>query len=205
MEDVLDLYSEPYNPQRPVVCFDERPYQRLGDVHEPLPMKPGQPQRVDYEYERCRACNLFLLFQPLGGWRQVTVTERRTAEEFAQQMKMLVDEIFPEAEVIRVVLDNLNTHTPAALYEVFPPEEARRLTRKLEFHYTPKHGSWLNMVEIEFSVLSRQCLNRRLPDIETVRREVEAWARKRNEAQATVEWRFTSAEARDWLKRLYRQ
>lgn len=205
MEDVLDLYSEPYDPKRPVVCFDERPYQWLEDVREPLPMKPGQPRRVDSEYERHGSWNLFLIFQPLRGWRKVTVTEHRTGEEFAHPMRMRVDEIFPEADIIRVVLDNLNTHTPAALYQAFPPEEARRLTRKLEFHYTPKHGRWLNMVEMECSILSRQCLNRRLPDLETVRQEVEAWAKGRNDAQATVEWRFTTADARDWLKRLYHQ
>ncbi len=205
MEDVLDLYAEPYDPKRPVVCFDERPYQLLGDKYDPLPMEPGQPQRVDYEYERQGRCNLFLLFQPLRGWRQVTVTERRTHEDFAWQMKALVDELFPEAEIIRVVLDNLNTHTPAALYQTFPPEEARRLTRKLDFHYTPKHGSWLNMVEIEFSILARQCLNRRLPDLDCVCREVEAWEEARNAARATVEWRFTTADARVKLHRLYPQ
>lgn len=203
MEDVLDLYAEPYDPRRPVVCFDERPYQLLEDKQTPLPMEPGRPRRVDYEYERHGSCNLFLVFQPLTGWRRVNVTERRTSEDFAWQMKWLVDEVFPEAEVIRVVLDNLNTHTPAALYQTFPPEEARRLARKLEFHYTPKHGSWLNMVEIEFSILARQCLNRRLPDVDSVRREVEAWAEARNAAQATVEWRFTTTDARLKLHRLY--
>lgn len=205
MEDVLDLYAESYDPKRPVVCLDERPCQLLIDVREPLPMEPGQPRRVDYEYERNGNCNLFLVFQPLAGWRKATVTERRTGEEFAYQMKSLVDEIFPEAEIIRVVLDNLNTHTPAALYQTFPPEEARRIARKLEFHYTPKHGSWLNMVEIEFSILVRQCLDRRLPDIESVRREVEAWVRERNDARATVDWRFTTADARTRLQRLYPQ
>jgi len=203
MEDLLDLYAEPYDPRRPVVCLDERPYALLGDVQDPLPMRPGQPQRVDYEYERHGSCNLFLVFQPLQGWRQVSVTERRTSEEFAWQIKRLVDEAFPEAEVIRVVLDNLNTHTPAALYQTFPPEEARRLTRKLEFHYTPKHASWLNMVEIEFSILARQCLNRRLPEREEVQREVQAWAEARNAARATVEWRFTTADARLKFHRLY--
>lgn len=205
MEDVLDLYAEPYDPRRPVVCFDERPYQLLEDKQAPLPMQPGQPRRVDYEYERHGNCNLFLVFQPLTGWRQVTVTERRTHKDFAQQMKILVDELFPEAEVIRVVLDNLNTHTPAALYQAFPPEEARRLMRKLDFHYTPKHGSWLNMAEIEFSILARQCLHRRLPDLDSVRREVEAWVEVRNTAHATVEWRFTTADARLKLHRLYPQ
>lgn len=203
MEDVLDLYAQPYDPRRPVVCFDERPCQLLMDVREPLPMKPGRPRREDNEYKRQGSCNLFLLFQPLAAWRKAVVTERRTSEEFAYQMKALVDEFFPQAEVIRVVLDNLNIHTPAALYQAFPAEEARRIARKLEFHYTPKHGSWLNMVEIEFSILVRQCLNRRLPDMESMRREVEAWEKERNDAKATVEWRFTTADARTKLQRLY--
>lgn len=203
MEDILDLYAEPYEPRRPVVCFDERPYQLLRDKQDPLPMEPGRPRREDYEYEREGRCNLFLIFQPLAGWRHGEVTERRTSEDFAWQMKGLVDEVFPEAEVIRVVLDNLNTHTPAALYQTFPPEEARRLTRKLEFHYTPKHGSWLNMAEIEFSILARQCLNRRLPDRASVCREVKAWEEGRNAAKATVEWRFTTTDARLKLHRLY--
>lgn len=205
MEDILDLYAEPYDPRRPVVCLDERPYQLRKDQRDPLPVKPGQPRREDFEYEREGTCNLFLTFQPLTGWRHVEVTERRTGADFAHQMKWLVDEVFPEADVIRVVLDNLNIHTPAALYQTFPPEEARRLVRKLEFHHTPKHGSWLNMVEIEFSVLARQCLNRRLPDIATVRREVQAWEEARNAAQATVAWRFTTADARLKLHRLYSQ
>jgi len=205
MEDILDLYAEPYDPRRPVVCFDERPYQLRKDQRDPLPVKPGQPRREDFEYEREGTCNLFLTFQPLTGWRHVEVTERRTGADFAHQMKWLVDEVFPEADVIRVVLDNLNIHTPAALYQTFPPEEARRLVRKLEFHHTPKHGSWLNMVEIEFSVLARQCLNRRLPDIATVRREVQAWEEARNAARATVAWRFTTADARLKLHRLYSQ
>jgi hypothetical protein len=155
MEDVLDLYAEPYDPKRPVVCFDERPYQLLADVQEPLPVGLNCQQRVDYEYKREGTCNLFTVFQPLQAWREVTVTERRTKLDFAEQMKVLVDKTFPEADLIRVVVDNLNIHTPASLYERYEPEEALRLTRKLEFHYTPKHGSWLNMVEIELSVLAR--------------------------------------------------
>ncbi len=205
MEDILDLYAEPYDPRRPVVCFDERPYQLRRNKQAPLPMEPGRPWREDYGYKRQGNCNLFLTFQPLTGWRHVEVTERRTSEDFAQQMKWLEDEAFPEAEVIRVVLDNLNTHTPAALYQTFPPEEARRLTRKLDFHYTPKHGSWLNMAEIAYSVLTRQCLNRRLPDTESVSREVKAWEEGRNAAQVTVQWRFTTADARRKLHRLYPQ
>ncbi|MDZ7296181.1 MAG: IS630 family transposase [candidate division KSB1 bacterium] len=205
MEDVLELYAEPYDPQRPVVCFDERPYQLLGDTRTPLPMGVGQVRRVDYEYERHGNCNLFLAFQPLTGWRQVHVTERRRGTDFAWQMKWLVDEVFPQAEQVRVVVDNLNIHTPAALYQTFSAAEARRLTRKLEFHYTPKHASWLNMVEIEFSILARQCLDRRIPDVESLRREVQAWADARNAARATVQWRFTSADARLKLHRLYHQ
>lgn len=205
MEDILDLYAEPYDPQRPVVCFDERPYQLVEDVQAPLSMEPGRPKRIDYEYRRNGTGNLFLVFQPLAGWRQVTVTAQRTSQDFAWQMKALVEEHFPEAEVIRVVLDNLNTHTPAALYQTFAPEEARRLTRKLEFHYTPKHGSWLNMVEIECSLLARQCLNRRIPDSHRLRREIRAWTQARNAAKAAVNWRFTTADARCKLGRLYPQ
>ena len=205
MEDVLDLYAEPYDPRRPVVCCDERPYQLVADVQAPLPMEPGRPQRVDYEYERQGCCNLFLIFQPLTGWREVHVTERRTKEDFARQMKWLADAVFPEAEGIRVVLDNLNTHTPAVLYQTFPPEEARRLTRTLAVHAPPKHGSWLNMTAIEFSILARQCLDRRLPDRESVRREGDAWAKARREVRATVQWRFTTANARLTFRRFYHQ
>jgi hypothetical protein len=203
MEDVLDLYAEPYDPRRPVVCCDERPSQLVADVQAPLPMEPGRPQRVDDAYERQGCCNLLLIVHPLTGWRDVHVTERRTSDDVAQQMKWLVDEAFPEAEVIRVVLDNLNTHTPAAWYQAFPPEEARRLTRKVEFHSTPKHASWLNMAEIEFSILARQCLDRRLPDRERVRQEIKALVKARNAARATVEWRFTTAHARLKFHRFY--
>lgn len=203
MEDVLDLYEEPYDPKRPVVCCDQRPYQRLQEVREPLPVELGRPKRVDYEYERNGTCQLHLSFEPLRGWRQVEVRERRTSRDFALWMKRLVDEQFPQAEVIRVVLDNLNTHTPAAFYQTFEPAEARRLTQKLEFHYTPVHGSWLNMAEIEFSVLARQCLNRRIPDIPGLQREVRAWERERNERRTRVEWRFTTGKAREKLHRLY--
>jgi hypothetical protein len=172
MEDLLDLYAEDFDPLRPVVCFDELPYQLVAETCLPLPMQPGKPLRYDYEYRRNGTCNLFMFFQPLAGWRHVEVTEQRTKRDFAYQMKALVDVHFPQAEVIRVVLDNLNTHSPAALYEVFEPQEARRIVRKLEFHYTPKHGSWLNMAEIEISVLDRQCLDRRLAEISIVRSEV---------------------------------
>ena len=205
MEDVLDLYAQPYDPKRPLICFDERPYQLLEDKREPMPVRKGKPRRFDYEYRRCGMCNLFLAFQPHKGRRWVKVMERRRGEEFAHFMKWVADELFPQAEVIRVVLDNLSTHTPAAFYRCFEPEEARRLTRKLEFHYTPKHGSWLNMAEIEFSILSRQCLSRRIGEIERVMEEVERWVEARNEACATVRWRFTTEKAREKLHRLYHQ
>jgi transposase len=203
MEDILALYAAPYDPQYPVVCVDESPYQLIGEVRQPLPMVPGQPTRYDYEYRREGTCNLFMLFQPLKGWRHVKVTDRRTAKDFAHCMQELVDVHFPKAAVISVVLDNLNTHTPAALYEAFPPAEARRLLRKLDFRYTPKHGSWLNMAEIEFAVVSKQGLNQRLPTQERVRRTTETWETQRNALQATVKWRFTIAKARHKLKRLY--
>jgi hypothetical protein len=203
MEDVLDLYAAPPDPTRPRVCFDERPVQLIGETRVPLPTAPGQPARFDYEYERKGTANLFVHFCPDRGWRHVDVTERRTKHDFAHQMRALVDEHFPEADVLRVVLDNLNTHTPAALYEAFPPAEARRLASKLEFHYTPKHGSWLNMAELEISVLSRQCLDRRLESLPLLRHEVGAWEAPRNAAEATIHWRFTTADARTKLSRLY--
>jgi hypothetical protein len=203
MEDVLDLYAEPYDPRYPQVCFDEVPYQLVGETRTPLPMKPGKPQRYDYEYKRNGTCNLFICFQPLAGWRDVKVTERRTKRDFAQCIKDLVDVQFPDAVRIRVVLDNLNTHTPAALYEAFDAAEARRLVQRLEFHYTPKHGSWLNMAEIEISVLTAQCLDRYIPDRATLDREVTAWQNERNAHKASVDWRFTTVKARDKLNRLY--
>lgn len=203
MEDVLDLYAEPYDATRPVVCFDECPYQLLADVREPLPMVRGKPRREDYEYKREGSCNLFIAIQPRAAWRHIDVTNRRTKLDFAQQMKALVDEHFPDAQVIRVVLDNLNTHTPASLYEAYPPAEARRITSKIEFHYTPKHGSWLNMAEIELSVLSRQCLDRRLPDQQDVARECAVWETTRNSEHIGIDWRFTTENARTKLARLY--
>ena len=203
MEDVLDLYAEPYDPARPVVCFDETSTQLLADVRPPLPARPGVPQRQDYEYRREGTRNLFLACEPLAGWRRVEVTERRTKQDFAHQMRWLVDEAYPETEAVRVVLDNLNTHRKASLYEAFPAEEARRIARKPEFHHTPKHGSWLNMAEIEFSVISRRCLGQRLPDEETLSREVKALERERNKARAVINWRFTTEDARTKLHRLY--
>jgi len=203
MEDLLDLYAEDFDPLRPVVCFDELPYQLVAETCLPLPMQPGKPLRYDYEYRRNGTCNLFMFFQPLAGWRHVEVTEQRTKRDFAYRMKDLVDAHFPQAEVIRVVMDNLNTHSPAALYEVFEPQEARRIVRKLEFHYTPKHGSWLNMAEIEISVLDRQCLDRRLAEVPLVRSEVVAWEALRNDQHATVDWRFTTTKARSKMQYLY--
>lgn len=201
---MLDLYEEPYDPEKPVVCFDELPYQMVAETRTPVAAKPGRPARYDYEYERKGTANLFAMFEPKAGWRHLEVTDRRTALDFAEQMRNLVDEHYPRAEKVRVVLDNLNTHTPAALYRAFDPVEARRILRKLELHYTPKHGSWLNQVEIEFSVLSRQCLSGvRIPDTQTLCREVGGWEQGRNEVGATVQWRFTSENARTKLKRLY--
>ncbi len=203
MEDLLELYAEPYDPARPVVGFDETTKQLVAETRVPLPMEPGRPERVDYEYERAGTANLFLACEPLRGWRHVDVTERRTKHDFALELRELVDRHFPDAELIRVVLDNLNTHTPAALYEAFAPAEARRVLRKLEFHYTPVHGSWLNMAEIEFSLLTRQCLGRRIGDRDALAVEVAAWEAARNEQRATITWQFTVDDARTKLHRLY--
>ncbi len=203
MEDVLELYAEPYDAKRPKVNFDESSKQLIKETRQPLPAHPGRPERFDYEYQREGTRNLFLFTEPQAGWRHVNITAQRTMIDFAHQMKWLVDEAYPEATVIRVVLDNLNTHKAASLYEAFEPEEARRIVKKLEFHYTPKHGSWLNMAEIELSVLQRQCLNRRLADEATLVHEVEAWEKERNKKQATIDWRFSVTDAREKLKRLY--
>jgi transposase len=203
MEEVLDVYAQPLDPACPVVCFDERPCQLLAEVVEPLPTRAGQAARVDYEYQRRGVCNLFMLCQPLAGWRHTSVTQQRTKTDFAQCLRELVDVHFPNAPMIRVVLDNLSTHTPAALYETFSPEEARRLLRRLTFHYTPKHGSWLNMAEIELSVLVRQCLRQRLPDIDALAAETSAWQTRRNAERATITWSFKLEDARTKLARLY--
>ena len=203
MEDVLDLYAERYDPRRPVVGFDERPLQLLGDTRTPVSAAPGRVRRVDYEYRRNGTGNVFTTVEPLAGWRHVEVTQRRTTLDFAEQMRWLVDEAYPEARVVRVVLDNLNTHTTASLYAAFSPNEARRIARKLEFHHTPKHGSWLNVAECELSVLANQCLSRRLPDLLTVGSEVAAWERKRNAERPTIRWCFTTAQARRKLRYAY--
>lgn len=203
MEDVLDVYARPYDPRRPQVCIDEGGKQLIGDVRSPLPVRPGSVRREDYEYERQGMANLFMVFEPLAGTRQVEVTQRKTNADFARLIRRLVDEWYPQAEKIVLVLDNLSTHGPAALYGTFEPAEAWRLVQKLEWHYTPKHGSWLNVAEMELSVLARQCLDRRIADLEALRREVAAWVRSRNAAVARVDWRFTTAGARVKLKRLY--
>ena len=196
-------YTRPYDPQRPLVCMDEVPKQLLADKQAPIPMQPGQPARFDYEYERQGVANLFMFFEPLAGQRHVKVTDQRTGQDWAEVMRELADVWHPEAGKIVVVLDNLNTHTPASFYAAFAPEEARRLVERFEFHYTPKHGSWLNMAEIELSVLGRQCLNRRIPDKGTLSSEVNAWEEERNVKVVKVDWRFTTADARIKLKRLY--
>jgi hypothetical protein len=203
MEDVLDVYAAPYDPRRPQVCFDEHLVQLVAHTRRPLPSKPGLPERFDYEYRRNGTRNLFLFFQPLAGWRQVRVTEQRTKVDFAHCMHHLVDDLFPAADKVVLVLDNLNTHGPAALYETFEPAMAKRILNRLEFHYTPKHGSWLNMVEIEIGVLCEQCLGDRIPDEKTLCRELAAWETTRNEQQATINWHFTAIDARNKLKRLY--
>jgi transposase len=203
MEEVLDLYAEPLDPTRPVVCFDERPCQLIEETRTPRPVAPGRAARVDYEYRRNGTANLFVAVQPRGGWRRVTATEHRTKVDFAEQLRQLVDVDFPTAERIRLVLDNLNTHTVGALYETFPAAEARRIARKLEFHYTPKHGSWLNMAELELSVLSRQGLDRRIPSFDQLQSEVDAWQAARNAAGATIDWHFTCEDARTKLPKLY--
>lgn len=203
MEDLLELYAAPYDPKRPQVCFDEHLVQLIAEKRSPLPAKPGQPERFDYEYKRNGTRNLFVFFQPLTGWRHIKVTHQRTKIDYAHCMRYLVDDLFPEADKVVLVSDNLNTHTPASLYEAFEPTEAKRILDRLEFHYTPKHGSWLNMVEIEIGVLVEQCLDDRIPDEETLSRQITAWETARNEQHATINWRFTSIDARNKLKRLY--
>jgi len=203
MEDVLEVYQRPVDPNRPLVCLDEASRELHDHSREPLPLRPSQPVRQDYEYVRNGTCNVFMLSEPLIGERHVFVRERRTRIDFAQVIKTLVDELHPTAERIVLVMDQLNTHNPASLYEAFPPEEARRLTDKLEIHYTPKHGSWLNMAEIELSVLSHQCLKRRLPNQETLAAEVSAWQNERNASKARISWQFTTKDARIKLRHLY--
>ena len=202
MEDLLDLYAEPYDPARPVICFDESPKQLIGEVREPIPPQPSAPARQDTEYKRNGVRNLMMICEPKRGWRNVLIMQRRTKIDFAHAMRHII-ECYPDAEVIRVVLDNLNTHKTASLYEAFAPEEARAIARKLEFHYTPKHGSWLNIAELELAVLSNMCLSQRIADEETLRREVEANVRERNANAIPVKWKFSTQDARRKLARLY--
>jgi hypothetical protein len=203
MEDLLAVYTRPADPRRPLVCLDELPVQLVAESRQPRPARPGQKARFDYEYVRHGVANLFLTCEPLAGQRRVRVTNRRTRQDWAHLIKQLVDEDYPAAERIVLVVDNLNTHTPGSLYETFPPDEARRLTDKLELHYTPIHGSWLNIAELELSILTRQCLSRRIPDQATLEGAVTAWQAERNARPAPVNWRFTTADARIKLQHLY--
>jgi DDE superfamily endonuclease len=203
MEDVIEVYQRPYDTKRPVVCLDEQSKQLIQETRTPIPAAPGQPERVDYASERNGTANLFMMFEPLAGRRRVKVTDRRTKVDFAQVIRELVDEQYPRAERIVVVMDNLNTHKLSSLYEAFAPAEARRLIERLEVHHTPKHGSWLNMAETELSVLSTQCLDRRIGEKDELRVEVAAWEQRRNTAKCRVDWQFTTADARVKLKRLY--
>lgn len=203
MEDVIEVYHRPHDPDRPVVCVDETSKQLIIETRTPIPAKPGQPRRVDYEYQRNGTANLFMMFAPLEGWRCVKVTDRRTAVDYAQMLKQLSDLHFPRASKIVLVQDNLSTHQPASLYAAFPANEARRLAERFEWHYTPKHGSWLDMAESELSVLSRQCLARRIPDKDTLTKQGAEWQNLRNASHAKADWQFTTANARIKLKRLY--
>lgn len=203
MEDVLDIYEKPYNPALPVVCMDEKPYQLLGEIREPLPMRPGDTPKTDFEYIRNGTCSIFVFNEPLGGIRHVSVRERRTAVDWAEEIKYLVDVSYPECSRIILVMDNLNTHAIASLYKTYPAEEAHRIARKLEIHFTPKHGSWLNMAEIELNVMTRQCLSRRIHDIDKLRQELTAWEVTRNQNAACINWQFTTKDARTKLVSLY--
>lgn len=203
MEDVLDVYKRPRDPKRPLVCLDETSKQLLADTREPLPMKKGRPVRSDYEYKRNGTANLFMVFAPLEGRRHVKVTDRRTAVDYARMLEEIADRLFADAETIILVQDNLNTHKPASLYEAFPPKKARRLVERFEWHYTPKHGSWLNMAESELSILSDQCLDRRIPDQQLLAKEIKAWQAYRNQHCRKANWQFTTADARIRLRHLY--
>ena len=203
MEDILDVYEMPYNPSVPVVCMDEKPYQLLGEARESWAMRPGDNRKVDSEYVRNGTCSIFAFIEPLGGKHHVSVREHRTAVDWAEEIKYLVDEMYPDAEKIILVMDNLNTHKPSSLYKKFKPEEARRIIKKLEIHYTPKHGSWLDIAEIELNVMTRQCLNRRIDSIEKLTSELAAWEKERNENHAKVNWHFRTKDARVKLISLY--
>jgi len=203
MEDVLEVYTRPYDPERPVVCLDETSKQLIGEVADSVPAAPGEPARYDYEYVRNGVANIFMIFEPLAGQREVEVTQRRTRKDYAECLRQLSEEVYCEAEQIVLVQDNLNTHSPASLYEAFEPAEAKRIADRFEFHYTPKHGSWLNMAEIELGILGRQCLSRRIDNADDLRRETTAWEAARDSATATVNWQFKTEDARIKLKRLY--
>lgn len=203
MKDVIEVYHRPHDPDRPVVCVDETSKQPIVETRNPIPAKPGQPRRVDYEYKRNGTANLFMMFAPLEGWRDVKVTDQRAAVDYARMLKKLSDTRFPKASRIVLVQDNLGTHKPASLYEAFPAAEARRLVERFEWHYTPKHGNWLDMAQSELSVLSSQCLDRRIPDKDTLIKQVNAWRNERNTKNAEADWQFTTADARVKLKRLY--
>jgi hypothetical protein len=205
MESILDLYQLPYNELYPVICMDEKPYQLLDDIISPIPMKPGKPKRFDYEYERKGTCSIFVFNQPLTGWTYANARERRTQIDFAHEIKELLTVHFPNAIKVRLASDNLNTHVPAALYRAFPAKEARGLLRRLEFHYTPKHGSWLNIAEVSISILARQCLGRRIPDLATLNKEITAWCKEQNSTPTPINWQFTAEDARIKLRRLYPQ
>lgn len=203
MEDVLEVYHQPYEPKHPMICMDEQPVQLIKETRTPLPAQPGHPKAVDYEYERNGTACLFIFTEPLSGWRKVVVRQRRTAVDWAVEIQRLLDEDYPDSQTITLVCDQLNTHKPASLYSAFSAPTARRLAEKLQIHYTPKHGSWLNIAENELSALTRQCLDRRIPDLETLERETRAWYIERNRLQKSVDWQFTTADARIRLKRLY--
>ena len=205
MEDVLEVYTWEYDADYPVVCMDEQPTQLIKETRQPAPVAPGQPAKYDYEYERNGTANNFMFTEPLAGWRKVSVREKKTRRDWAEEIKELLDYDYPEAKMVILVCDNLNTHTIGSLYETFPPAEARRLAERLDIRYTPKHGSWLNVAEIELSVMTKQCLDRRIPNIVVLRRETTAWANQRNEMQTGVDWQFTNVDARIRLKRLYPQ
>lgn len=203
MEDILDLYESENDSKNPVVCVDEKPYQLLDNKIQPVPMESGKPEKIDYEYKREGTCNIFMISEPFNGFRSCKVTERRTKEDFAKLLKDLSDIYYPKADKIKLVMDNLNTHKLSILYEFYTPEEARRLVQRFEIHYTPVHGSWLNIAEIELSVMSKQCTKRRIPNIETLKNELIAWTKERNNKKAGVDWRFRASDARIKLKRFY--
>jgi len=203
MEDILDVYEMPYDPKRPVICMDEKPYQLLGEAKDPLPMRPGDTQKTDSEYVREGTCSIFVFTEPLAGWRHITARKQRKATDWAEEIRSLLDECYPGQEKIILVMDNLNIHVEASLYKRYKPDEARRLAKRLEIHYTPVHGSWLNIAEIELNAMTRQCLARRIDPLENLNRELGAWEQGRNAQTKTVDWHFKSVDAREKLKSLY--